>query len=402
MAEPASDRSGEPPSICAKCKSNPATLTIRAKPTCSPCFQTSTLTKVVKRLGSLRKSLLKPTEKRTCRYLAALSFGPSSSTLIRLLHENLEYMRAKANANSPVAYDLTVLHVDTDLRSKAPGESSAAEDLLEKYRANFPGIEFRCVPLSDALKLRSIDWNALPSVVASGDPPERMRAIFDALPSVTSRTDLLRLLVRHVLLAQAVENGCDALFLGCTTTALAELTLSEVAKGRGFSIPWQINDGPFPLPKGLVSSAPDSESKGAGPPTIHIYYPLREILRAEIHTYLSLCDPPLTDLVHTENTSGSANVVVSHKDLSIEEAMVQYFKSVEESYPAIVANVVRTTAKLERADVGEGAACSVCGMAVDESGDARWKGEIGMDVNRDGEGGEALPLCYGCERSIHG
>lgn len=104
----------------------------------------------------------------------------------------------------------------------------------------------------------------------------------------------------------------------------------------------------------------------------------------------------------TEGTTGSADVVVSHKDMSIEEAMSRYFESVEESYPAVVANVVRTTGRLECAGAGEGAACSVCGMDVDERGDARWKGEIGMDVKRGGEGGEAPPLCYGCERSIHG
>lgn len=355
----------------------------------SPCFQSFTLTKAVKRLAALRKAVVRPDEKRTCRYLAALSFGPSSAALIRMLHENLCYVRSKANSKVPVAYDILVLHIDTDLRSPAAGEVSEAEKMLARYKERFPDLEFRCASLGDALKLGSVDWSALPSVGDEGSPADRMRALFDALPSVTSRADVLRLLIRHLLLAQAVENDCEALLLGCTTTALAELTLAEVAKGRGFSVPWQINDGPFPLPAG---------SDGASPGTLQIYYPLRDVFRKEIHTYLSLCDPPLTDLVVSSDPEAARDAVVSHKDLSIEEAMARYFESVEESYPAVVTNVVRTTGRLERAG-GEGASCSVCGMTVDESGDARWKGEIGAE-ERDSSGN--APLCYGCERSIHG
>ena len=356
----------------------------------SPCFQSFTLTKAVKRLAALRKAVVRPDEKRTCRYLAALSFGPSSAALIRMLHENLCYVRSKANSKVPVAYDILVLHIDTDLRSPAAGEVSEAEKMLARYKERFPDLEFRCTSLGDALKLGSVDWSALPSVGDEGSPADRMRALFDALPSVTSKADVLRLLIRHLLLAQAVENGCEALLLGCTTTALAELTLAEVAKGRGFSVPWQINDGPFPLPAG--------SDGGTSPGTLQIYYPLRDVFRKEIHTYLSLCDPPLTDLVVSSDPEAARDAVVSHKDLSIEEAMARYFESVEESYPAVVTNVVRTTGRLERAG-GEGASCSVCGMTVDESGDARWKGEIGAE-ERDSSGN--APLCYGCERSIHG
>ena len=356
----------------------------------SPCFQTFTHTKTVKRLAALRKDLMRPDENRTCRYLAALSFGPSSAALTRMLDENLAYVRSKANPRAPVAYELLVLHVDTDLRGRAPGEVSEAEKLLAGYRERFPGLEFKCVPLGDVLKLRSVDWSALPDV-GEGEPAERIRALFDGLPSVTSRADVLRLLIRHLLLAQAAEGGFEALLMGCTTTALAELTLAEVAKGRGFSVPWQINDGPFPIPGGL------DPSSGTTPGTIHIYYPLRDVFRKEIHTYLSLCDPPLADLVVSPESDAGA--VVSHRDLSIEETMTRYFESVEETYPAVVTNVVRTTGKLGRAETGEGEACSVCGMVVDERGDARWKGEIGAEARGEGEGPR---LCYGCERSIHG
>jgi len=87
--------------------------------------------------------------------------------------------------------------------------------------------------------------------------------------------------------------------------------------------------------------------------------------------------------------------------------MFRYFAEVEESYPSVVANVARTTGKLVRllnnnsndgADHQEG--CGMCGMPLDEQGDERWRGELGMENGHDG--GEEGKLCYGCERSIRG
>ncbi|PKS10401.1 hypothetical protein jhhlp_002152 [Lomentospora prolificans] len=399
MAEPEPAPTPDSARPCVRCKTNPATVKLRAESTCSTCFQSFTHNKAVKRLGLLRKELVGPREKRTCKYVAGLSFGASSTALVQILDENLKYVRARANPNSPVAYDLVVVHVDTDLRSPAQASeggqtSSPAFQLLQKYREKFPDLDFRLIPLSHAFNITSIDWSSLPSTDSTLDPQTRMQSLFDALPSVTSKADILRLLVRHILLSFAVENACEGLLLGCTTTALAELTLSEVAKGRGFSVPWQINDGPFPLPK----------TTDSGPKSMQLYYPLRDIFRNEIHVYLRLVDPSLAALVVT-NPAASADVV-SHKDLSIEEAMVRYFESVEEGYPAVVANVVRTTGRLARGGASEdggalqGPACGLCGMAVDESGDARWKGEIGAGPEEESSVGSQL--CYGCERSVRG
>jgi cytoplasmic tRNA 2-thiolation protein 2 len=91
--------------------------------------------------------------------------------------------------------------------------------------------------------------------------------------------------------------------------------------------------------------------------------------------------------------------VVSHKDLSIEEVTARYFEDVEENYPSIVANVVRTTGKLNRVVAEEH--CGICAMPLDKQGDKRWKGEIG-NGSSDGSSGEgkSMQLCYGCERSI--
>lgn len=177
-----------------------------------------------------------------------------------------------------------------------------------------------------------------------------------------------------------------------------------------------INDGPVPVVKQPFTTrkqtkrdkpaeeADDKDSSEVGGQTaegrnhLPVYYPNRELFRGELKQYTTLTEPPLTDLLSPATTMTSSSAVVSHKDISIDEVMTRYFTEVEENYPSIVANVVRTTAKLERENhLEEEQCCGLCGMRLDELGDERWEGEIG-DVGC----GEDQALCYGCSRATRG
>ena len=89
----------------------------------------------------------------------------------------------------------------------------------------------------------------------------------------------------------------------------------------------------------------------------------------------------------------------------------------------MVANVVRTTGKLERRggrgggnedeeggseDEGEGVGardagrCGLCTVPLDRSGDERWRGEIGEDQTAAVTDTRRRLLCYGCERTTRG
>lgn len=124
--------------------------------------------------------------------------------------------------------------------------------------------------------------------------------------------------------------------------------------------------------------------------------------------------------------------------------MSRYFAEVEENYPSVVANVARTTRKLMRRlfdndnddhshhshnhnhqqhpsddddddnegdndnDTGENKSktrpregCAICGMPLDEQGDERWRGELGIGKGEMINKGKSQ-LCYGCERAIQG
>ncbi|KXH63614.1 hypothetical protein CSAL01_06552 [Colletotrichum salicis] len=389
------------PRPCRRCKT-PTVLKVRKDPLCETCYEQHIVQRVVKRLAQPYRDVkdkLASTPDARAKYLLGLSLGPSSASLVQVLDKNLQGLKEK---NLRVAYEVHVVHIDTDLSDTAADASALSASLLFKnYKDQFPNLSMQIVPLGDALKLDTIDWSVLPALQPGLAPAQQLRALLEALPSVTSRVDIMRLLVRNLLLSLAVEKECHALLLGCTTTALAELTLAETAKGRGFAVPWQVADGPVPVttfPRVGEEKSTEGEEgvQGTEKTMLPVYYLLRDVFRREVITYAGLI-PSLKDLA--QEAGPSSNAVVSHKELSIEDVMARYFEEVEESYPSVVANVVRTSGKLTRESDGD--ACAVCGMDVDAQGDARWKGEIGED-NDDSRKRTAGKLCYGCERSIYG
>ncbi|KAK9799101.1 putative Cytoplasmic tRNA 2-thiolation protein 2 [Seiridium cardinale] len=366
------------------------------------CFSSFVSLKAIKRLEQLQRETREgrgpPT---TQRYLLALSPGGVSCTvLLNILWENLRQQRERGQK---ARFEILVAVVDIDLSDASASGGGSVNAALEAYKARFEGIGLTKIGLADATSLDTIDWTALPGLNADLPPSQRIADLFARLPSASSRADILRLFTRHLLMHTAVRESCDVLLMGYNTTSLAELTLSETAKGRGFAVPWGVNDGILSLPRIPPTKAPsdamersDIDEK-AGGITIPIYHPLRELFRKELLIYSGLTTPALTPLISSSTNKAAA--VVSHKDVSIDDVMARYFAEVEENYPSVVANVVRTTGKLRRSGNSETGNCGLCGLGLDEVGDERWRGELGEQKN---EGGDRGRLCYGCERSVYG
>ncbi|KAI1828188.1 hypothetical protein F4861DRAFT_489077 [Xylaria intraflava] len=447
---------GTPP-LCTRCKEHDGVLDLRSETVCRTCFTSYVASKAIKRLEVLqRETRSSRSSSGPQRYLLALSRGPSSTALLHILSENLRRHRER---NQRAKFEMVVAFVDVDIDStdantakdrRTPettiSDPSSVSALLNKtsiteadkpaenppsshlpksdqplttdpFAAHFPDITIQTIPLSSILSSPNIDWQPLPAQDTTLSPPKRLADLFTRLPTPSARADVSRLLTRHALLAAAATHNCPVVLLGYNTTALAELTLSEAAKGRGFGIPWFVNDG----------AVPAVEHKKED---IFIYSPLREILRKEVLLYLSVAESaagPLLDLFPDRGGGGPLGAVVSHRDLSLDDVVARYFVDVEASYPSVVANVVRTTGKLSRtAPVGLDAAagiakgtgtgaggrlCGLCGVALDPLGDERWKGELGeADTGTvgaaDGDRGRLdvrqSRLCYGCERSVKG
>ncbi|CAF9908138.1 cytoplasmic tRNA 2-thiolation protein 2 [Imshaugia aleurites] len=332
-------------------------------------------TKVLKRLetNKLRGGFKDP--QRTL--LVPISFGVSSIVLLHVLNQQLS---ARAEAGRHSGYNLHILFVD----ESAVLKHAFLPDLLDMLKQRYPSHTYTVVSLEDYCDYDfDFDLPAFADARTNGhgvlDKITRFKRILSSLPSATSRADMIEILRRRLIIAFAQKHACDSILFGDSTTRLAEKTLSETAKGRGISLPWLIADG--------------SPSHG-----INCTYPLRDLLRKELGAYVSMTLPPLTPLV----CEAPSQTPTSSKETTIDGLMTQYFESVEQNYPSIVANVVRTSGKLLAPSILEDIdACTLCGCPI---ANMSWGGDqLDSAVPRlaDGSGSEhGKAICYGCARTV--
>ncbi|RDW88753.1 cytoplasmic tRNA 2-thiolation protein 2 [Coleophoma cylindrospora] len=380
MALPGDDlESGNSAIICKRCNENEATHKIRSESVCAKCFAAYVTTKAVKRMETFK--VRASSSKAPRKFLLPLSFGPSSASLLYILDQHLRNQYERMNR---AAYELYVVHIDLYLDEADKKESA---DLLEKYKGLFSRHTYCSHGLDEALSLGNIDWKALGiSSLWQGTErtsTERLQQLIGSMPSATSKADIISTLLTRLLVEVAKENGCESILFADSTTRLAEKTLTETAKGRGFSLPWQVSDG-------------------ASPYGVGFNYPLRDILKKEVVAFTSLTAPSIKDLVKLPQPL--SQISASSKTTTIDDLMVQYFESVEENFPSIVANVVRTSSKLNPLTNIDASACSVCGLPVAEGTDGiyGWGGDQNSVSRAATEDTHRDILCYGCSRSING
>lgn len=308
--------------------------------------------------------------------LVPISFGVSSIVLLHVLDQQLS---SRAEAGRHAGYNLHILFVD----QSAVLEQASLRDSLDLLKQRYPSHTFTLVLLEDCCDYGiDFDMEKFADELTDGhfapDKRTRLKHILSSLPSATSRTDMIEILRRRLILAFAKAHECDGILFGDSTTRLAEKTLSETAKGRGIALPWLTADGP--------------SSVG-----IFCTYPLRDLLRKELGAYASMTSPPLTPFI----SEAPAQIPTSSKDTTIDDLMSQYFESVEQNYPSIVANVVRTSGRLVASSTSDGSnACTICEHPiVNES----WGGDQLDSAAQltEGNGSEyGKALCYGCARTI--
>lgn len=338
-------------------------------------------TKAVKRMEAYKShaSVAKAPQK----LLLPISFGPSSTSLLAILDNHLQ---GQLDRMGRTIYTLLLVHVDLEVDDAQQTKVSAQ---LEKFKDRFPNHAHLSANITQALSL-DIDWMSLgmedPTGGASaGLHKTRLDALFNIMKSATSKADVSSTLLTRLLVDIAKKNDCESILFGDSTTRLAEKTLIETAKGRGFSLPWQVSDGMSPY-------------------GVNFLYPLRELLKKELLDFSSLISPPLTDLIIYQ--APATEISASAKSTTIDDLMAQYFETVEEKFPAIVANVVRTSSKLKSPVIAEASACcGLCGLPVAEGTDGiyGWGGDQSSDAQVTKEEHlNGIILCYGCSRSING
>lgn len=282
-----------------------------------------------------------------------LSLGVSSLVLLHVLDSHLKRQMRRTGRTG---FRLQILHI------QLPDQND--QDARARFAAiqqRYPDYPYNFVPLLDASPAQSSTAQEHSATAASNSESQIAR-LLSALPSTTSRVDILHILRLREIVQHTISRSCEGILFGSSTTSLAERILAETSKGRGFSLPWQVLDGPSPWGTSF-------------------YYPARDLLKKELIAFAEMNDPSLTGLMLEEQ---ERRAPAASRDGSIDVLMKGYFESVEEQYPSIVANVVRTVGKLEVGKQEGAEPCRLCKMRFKE----------------ENEGGLADGLCYGCARAV--
>ncbi|KAF2278251.1 uncharacterized protein EI97DRAFT_373078 [Westerdykella ornata] len=360
---------------CRRCKEKKADLVVRREPLCQECFIKYVNTKAIKKMESFRVRHSAPDQQR--KILLPLSLGVSSLSLLHILDRQL---RSQTHKSGRTGFALVVVYVD----ESQINESGPSRDLLAQVRGRYPDHEYATVLLQDLFRLIPADdplLRLLPDQNLENErtPLDHLVALMNSLSWPTARADIIPILRTRLLVEQAKQSACEAVVWGDTTTRLAEKTFSETAKGRGFSLPWQISDGESPF-------------------GITFNYPMRDLLKKELFAYADFLDPPLSPLIHDAGPSPSS---MNSKTTTIDDVMKQYFESAE-NFPNYIANVVTTTSKLEAKAISPtDPRCALCSMPVADGrfGNHGWGG-YQQDGSANSSSSNTPGLCYGCTRTV--
>lgn len=305
---------------CARCEHTIETFSIRGEQLCAICFKKYVHTKVVKRLEA--KKIRGGYNETAKSILVPISIGVSSLSLVHVLNTQLQ---ERSNNSKHPGYFLHLLFVDESSYSDEHYPGSVVTALKE----TFPSQELSVILLQECFEygiaLDDIGECNEASSYQSSDRVHRLNNLLASAGDLSCRNEMKATIRGRLIDAFALRKGIDTIFLGDTTTRLAERALAETARGRGKILPQLIAD-----------SKTDSG-------IVHMF-PLRDLLRKEVELYASLTGSRLQALLDVSTPSVATP---SSRNLSIDTLMQHYIENVEENYPSIVANVVRTTSKLK-------------------------------------------------------
>ena len=338
--------------LCRRCQATPPVVTVRTEPLCAPCFRNYVSSKVVKRMESFRVRHADP-DRPPRTLLLPLSHGAGSTALLEIL---TRHVRSQAERTGRKGFRLHVVHVEEPADSDDERRHAELQGEVER---RFPEHRYSSASLEDFFANAELHVDGL--VPARSGGRSSLADAMSSLDDSTSRADLLYILRRKLVGDFARRHDCEAILWGDSTTTLAERTIAQTAKGRGFSVPW------------IVASA-DSHHH-----SIPSHYPLQDLLARELAAFTTMTEPAVDNLVLPRD----ARQPVSARENTVDDLMRQYFDSVERDHPSIVANVVKTAGKLRPPALRDAMElCELCEMPL--SGHAPPKSR----------------LCHGCVRTL--
>ena len=441
--------SPQPPThLCARCRSSPGTITGRNDHLCkyalttmqhsivtlytdnsmpiSTCFLAYVRSKPIKRMDPFRVRNT-PSNDPPPLLLLPFSFGVSS---LALLHTLSDQMASQLVRVGRTGYELLVVWIDDCGVVGNEERSQQCRELFNGLKQRYArgGIEdresvrFLAVPLEEIYSYgRSCAGSDGVDTTLHEPPPcnlHKLRTLISSISTLSSKQDILYILLTRLLNLVALKHHCHAILYSHSITRLAEMTLSETAKGRGFSVPWATGDCTLPPITMHARLAFNLQS----------VYPLRDLLYKELVTYiitLGLSQFLYPGTIPTPTTVTHTPIPTRTTSTTIDSLIHAYFSTMEHSYPSIVANVVKTSNRVPSAKLpvisssippspfstseGEHTLlnCAVCGFPIDMEEDPVWEGEDAAGSISSQNILKELQvkideLCGGCKRTWEG
>ena len=368
---------GETQRPCVRCHTQTGTLFVRGDHLCNECFQKYIFTKVLKRaeLGKIRSGFHEAQK----RVLIPCPFDASSLSLLYLMHELLN---RRDQRGQHAGFTVKVLCID-ESTINGPGVSN---DQVASIRRLFPHHSYDVVTLESLLSF-GIDLPSLSGsetnllALENEGSAAHLQKFLASLRSASSKMDCVNILRRRLIALYALNERCDSILFSDSATRLAERVLSETAKGRGVSLPWLIGDG-------ILTEG------------IPCFYPMRELLQNELVLYADIAIPSFTSLLGASMEFPKA---VSSKDTTIDVLMNHYFSSVEQNYPSIVTNVIKTSNKLMTdSAIGREARCAFCQMPQFKEENEKQEASESTPSDQHHKLAAYSEFCLGCKRMLLG
>ncbi|KAM7271337.1 hypothetical protein ACFE04_030551 [Oxalis oulophora] len=290
--------------LCFKCKSNQP-MGVGGGDVgrfCGDCFRSNVYGKF--RLAVTSHAMITPSD----NVLVAFSGGVSSRAALQFMHD-LHYKAQKnfdaCRDRSLAVFGVGVAFIDESALHPVPSdEIGKAIEEMRSIVSNLapPAKQFHVVPIE--------------SIYSSG-LTDNLKDLLNHVTDTTGKEDLILHLRMLCLQKIAAENGYNRIVLGLCTSRIACHVLSATVKGRGYSLPADIQH---------------VDARWEAP----VVLPLRDCLAEELNTLCRL------------DGFGSLKTVevLSHPCNGINGLVSSFVKSLQVDNPSRECTIVRTAAKL--------------------------------------------------------
>ncbi|KAJ3056025.1 Cytoplasmic tRNA 2-thiolation protein 2 [Rhizophlyctis rosea] len=273
------------------------------------------------------------------KVLVGFSGGLSSRVL---LHHICAFHAVDPRKNRKFS-GLTICHVDQRAIVGGENHTETLRSIVESY-----GHSLAVIPLEDIfgddsrtfVQTQSGNEDTLSLHVkgvtsSAGSKVEKLQRCFTSIGKLSSKEDLLHYLTMQLLYETARSTQCSAVILGDNSTRVAIRVMTQISKGRGFSMPL------------------DVASESTWLPDLMLLRPLRDVDSKEI----ALCNQyENLKSVHVPNLTTGMPV-----KSSIDRLTEDFITGLQRDFPSTVSTVARTAFKTPTRWNAEGVErCALC------------------------------------------